>query len=282
MIELDIAAGAGPRRVIIAAFDGWNDAADAATSAVTHLAGAWDTRPLGQLEPDDYYDFQVNRPTVAVGTGTARRIDWPATVLVECRPPGRTRDVVLIRGPEPNLRWRAYCAELVEATRRLNTDLVILLGALLADAPHTRPVPVSGTAGDAETATLLRLDQSRYEGPTGIVGVLAEACADAGLPTVSLWAAVPHYAAQPPCPKATLALLRRVEDLLDVELPLGDLPEQARAWERMVDELAESDSEVEEYVRSLESREPETELPEASGDVIAMEFERYLRRNGGT
>ncbi|MGZ6839855.1 MAG: PAC2 family protein, partial [Frankiaceae bacterium] len=129
---------------------------------------------------------------------------------------------------------------------------------------------------------LLRLDQSRYEGPTGIVGVLAEACADAGLPTVSLWAAVPHYAAQPPCPKATLALLRRVEDLLDVELPLGDLPEQARAWERMVDELAESDSEVEEYVRSLESREPETELPEASGDVIAMEFERYLRRNGGT
>ena len=282
MIELDVAAGAAPARVAIAAFDGWNDAADAATSAVTHLAGVWQPRALGQIGPDDYYDFQVNRPTVSLGDGAARRVDWPATALVECRPKGLRRAVVLIRGPEPNMRWRAYCAELVDAARRLNTDLVILLGALLADAPHTRPVPVSGTAGDAETATLLRLDQSRYEGPTGIVGVLAEACAEAGLPTVSLWAAVPHYAAQPPCPKATLALLRRVEELLDVELPLGDLPEQARAWERMVDELAESDSEVEEYVRALESREPETELPEASGDVIAMEFERYLRRNGGT
>jgi hypothetical protein len=154
----------------------------------------------------------------------------------------------------------------------------VTLGALLADSPHTRPVPISGTAGDSATAARLSLEPSRYEGPTGIVGVFADACARAELASVSFWAAVPHYVANPPCPKATLALLRRVEDLLDIEIPLADLPDRARAWERQVDELAAGDTEVADYVRSLESREPETALPEASGDAIAREFERYLRR----
>ena len=176
------------------------------------------------------------------------------------------------------MRWRGFCEELIEGAHALEIELVTTLGALLADTPHTRPVPVSGSASDAETAAQLNVEPSRYEGPTGIVGVFGEACRTAGLSSVSFWAAVPHYVAQPPCPKATLALLRRVEDLLDIPIPLDDLVERSRSWERQVDELAAGDSDVAEYVRSLESREPETELPEASGDAIAREFERYLRR----
>jgi len=178
------------------------------------------------------------------------------------------------------MRWRGFCAELIGAVHELSARLVVTLGALLADTPHTRPVQVSGTAGNAATAGRLGLGRSRYEGPTGILGVFQDAADTAGVEAVSFWAAVPHYVAQPPCPKATLALLRRVEDLLDVPVPLGDLPEQARAWEAHVDELAREDSDVAEYVRALESRAPEAELPEASGDAIAAEFERYLRRRG--
>ena len=262
--------------MVVAAFEGWNDAADAATNAVEHLEVAWEARPLAAIDPDDYYDFQVNRPSVSLVDGLTRRVQWPTTRLSVCRL--ETRDVVLIRGLEPNMRWRGFCDELIALARELGTEMVVLLGALLADSPHTRPVPVSGTASDAGTAAALGLHRSRYEGPTGIVGVFQDACTRAGFPAVSFWAAVPHYVAQPPCPKATVALLGRVEDLLDVAVPLGDLPEAARTWERSVDELAAEDTEVAEYVHSLEQREPETELPEASGDAIAKEFERYLRR----
>ena len=163
---------------------------------------------------------------------------------------------------------------------QLDVELVVTLGALLADSPHTRPVPVSGTASDPAVARAMGLERSRYEGPTGIVGVFQDFCAKAGVPAVSFWAAVPHYVATPPCPKATVALLRRVEDLLDLSVPLEDLPERARAWERQVDELTSDDQEVREYITSLEEREPETDLPEASGEAIAKEFERYLRRRG--
>ena len=261
--------------VVVAAFEGWNDAADAASGAVDHLHEVWQARPIGEIDPDDYYDFQVTRPTVSLVDGITRSIEWPTTRLSLVSP---GRDIVLIRGLEPNMRWRGFSAELVDAVQRLGASMVVTLGALLADAPHTRPVPVSGSAGDPATATRLGLDHSRYEGPTGILGVFADACQRAGLPSVSFWAAVPHYVAQPPCPKATLALLRRVEDVLDIDVPLDDLPERARAWERQVDELAEGDSDVADYVRSLESREAEVDLPEASGDAIAREFERYLRR----
>ena len=187
---------------------------------------------------------------------------------------------MLLRGLEPNMRWRGFCDELIEMTSELGVELTVTLGALLADTPHTRPVPVTGTAYDEATATRLSLERSRYEGPTGIVGVFQDACRLAGLPAVSFWAAVPHYVAQPPCPKATIALLRRVEDLLDIAVPLGELPEQARAWERGVEEMARDDSDVADYVRALESRADETDLPEASGEAIAREFERYLRRRG--
>jgi proteasome assembly chaperone (PAC2) family protein len=222
----------------------------------------------------------VHRPTVALVDGTTRRVTWPTTRFSVCRLPGSDRDLVLVRGVEPNLRWRGFCDELLAVVGDLGGSMVVTLGALLADNPHTRPVPVSGSASDPATATALGLERSRYEGPTGIVGVLQDASVRAGLQAASFWAAVPHYVASPPCPKATVALLRRVEDLLDVPVPLGDLPEQSRDWERRVDELAAEDSDVAEYIATLEEREPEVELPEASGEAIAKEFERYLRRRG--
>jgi proteasome assembly chaperone (PAC2) family protein len=269
------------RPVMVAAFEGWNDAGDAASGAIEHLEVAWSSTPLAAIDPEDYYDFQVNRPTVTIDDdGVNRRIEWPTTRFSIARLQGAERDAVLVRGLEPNMRWRGFCDEIIAIARELGVEYVVTLGALLSDSPHTRPVPVSGTASDDETARLLGIEHSRYEGPTGIVGVLQDACARAGWPAVSFWAAVPHYVAQPPCPKATLALLRRVEDLLDVTVPIGDLQEQARAWERGVDELARDDVEVAEYVRTLEQREAETELPEASGEAIAREFERYLRRRG--
>jgi hypothetical protein len=276
------------RPVLIAAFEGWNDAGDAATGAVEHLETVWQGRPLASLDPDDYYDFQVNRPTVSLVDGVARRINWPTTristaALTGTEAPGggqAQHDIVLVRGLEPNMRWRGFCEELLGVARDLGVETVVTLGALLADSPHSRPVPVTGSTSDPELSARFGLEHSRYEGPTGIVGVFQDAASKAGLPALSFWAAVPHYVAQPPCPKATLALLRRVEDLLDVPIDFGDLQEQARAWERGVDELAAEDSEVAAYVRTLEEREDETSLPEASGDAIAREFERYLRRRG--
>jgi proteasome assembly chaperone (PAC2) family protein len=266
------------RPVLLAAFEGWNDAGDGATSAVEHLEQQWSATPVAAIDPDDYYDFQVNRPMVQLVDGLTRKITWPTTRVSVCSPPGADRDIVLVRGVEPNMRWRGFCRELVAICEQLGVEMVVTLGALLADSPHTRPVPVSGTASDPATADELQLAASRYEGPTGIVGVFQDACTQTGMRAVSFWAAVPHYVATPPCPKATLALLRRVEDLLDVPVPLGDLVERAREWERQVDELAAEDSDVAEYIASLEEREPETDLPEASGDAIAKEFERYLGR----
>ncbi|REF01004.1 PAC2 family protein [Thermomonospora umbrina] len=268
--------------VLVAAFEGWNDAGEAASGVIGHLESAWGAVPVTELDPEDYYDFQVTRPVVELTDDGERSIAWPTTRISWARPPGAARDVVLVRGIEPNMRWRSFCAELIGVMDRLGVSTAVLIGALLADAPHTRPVPVSGTAsGDGVSGALHlepgRYEPSRYEGPTGILGVLQDACDKADVDTVSLWASVPHYVAQPPSPKATLALLRRVEDLLGLTVPLGELPEEARAWEHGVNELAEQDTEVAEYVRSLEEQKDAADLPEASGDAIAREFERYLR-----
>nr|WP_202421221.1 PAC2 family protein [Actinomadura rayongensis] len=263
--------------VVVAAFEGWNDAGESASGVVRHLAASWESTPIAELDPDDYYDFQVTRPVVEMTDGESRGISWPTTRVSWARLP-TGRDVVLVHGIEPNMRWRSFCAELVGLMLELDVTKVVLLGALLADAPHTRPVPVTGSASEPGLITTLSLEPTRYEGPTGILGVLQDACAKADLSTVALWAAVPHYVAQPPSPKATLALVRRVEDLLDITVPLGELPEEARAWENGVNELAEEDSEVAEYVRTLEEQKDAADLPEATGDAIARDFERYLRR----
>jgi proteasome assembly chaperone (PAC2) family protein len=263
---------------MVAAFEGWNDAGDAASTAVGHLDREFKGEVFAALDAEDYYDFQVNRPTVWMDGGT-RKITWPTTRLsvVRVQSP-RPRDLVLVRGIEPSMRWRSFCNEILGFAHELGVEMVVVLGALLGDTPHTRPVPVTGVTSDADLATALNLEESRYEGPTGIVGILQEACTHAGIPAVSLWAAVPHYVSQPPNPKATLALLNRLEDLIDVRIPLGELPEDARAWQVGVDQLAAEDSEVAEYVQTLEEARDTAELPEASGEAIAKEFERYLRR----
>jgi proteasome assembly chaperone (PAC2) family protein len=264
--------------VLIAAFEGWNDAADAASAVVDHLIKVWDARVVAAIDPEDFYDFQMNRPVVGTNDAGMRKITWPSTQMSVCRPPGSSRDVILLRGIEPNMRWRQFCAELLAAAEELGTELVVTLGALLADTPHTRPVPVSGTATEPDLVDRLKLEESTYEGPTGIVGVFQDACVQLDIPAVSFWAAVPHYVAQPPCPKATLALIGQIEDLLEISIPLADLPEESRAWERGVDELAEEDEEIADYVRALEETRDTAELPEASGEAIAREFERYLKR----
>jgi len=266
--------------VVVAAFEGWNDAGDAATGAVEHLELIWDATPLAALDPDDYYDFQVNRPTVTHVDGVSRRIEWPTTRISVARPAGYVRDIVLLRGIEPNMRWRGFCEELIELCAELEVSTVVTLGALLADTPHTLPVPVTGTSYDSESATRWGLETSRYEGPTGIVGVFQNACVQAGLPAVSFWAAVPHYVSQPPAPKATVALLQRVEEVLEVSVPLGALPEQGEEWVRTVSEMASEDDEVVEYVRALEEKASQIDLAQTSGDAIAKDFERYLRRRG--
>jgi predicted ATP-grasp superfamily ATP-dependent carboligase len=217
---------------------------------------------------------------ISVDEDGVRHISWPTTRLSVARIPLAQRDVVLVRGIEPNMRWRGFCAELITYARALKIEMVVTLGALLADTPHTRPVPVNGFTTDTALMETLGFEPSTYEGPTGIVGVLQAACAEASIPAVSLWAAVPHYVAQPPCPKATLALLTRLEDVLDITVPLGDLVEESAAWQLGVDELADDDSEVADYVRHLEEAQDAAELPEASGEAIAREFERYLRRRG--
>lgn len=280
MIEIDEAPELSDP-IVIAAFEGWNDAADAASSVVDHLMRVWGARVVGAVDPEDFYDFQVNRPVVGSDERGHRRITWPTTQIAVASPPDLGRDIILIRGIEPNMRWRTFCAELLAACDELGAELVVTLGALLADTPHTRPIPVSGSATEPDLVDRLKLEESTYEGPTGILGVFQDACVRLDVPAVGYWAAVPHYVAQPPCPKATLALLGQVEDLLEISVPLGELPEDARAWERGVDELSEEDEDISDYVRALEEARDTTDLPEASGEAIAKEFERYLKRRGG-
>lgn len=262
--------------VVIMAFEGWNDASDAATSAIDHIGLSYDTDVVFEIDGEEYYDFQMNRPRVSITESTERDIEWPAVQIAVAHLP--ERDVVLVSGPEPNLKWRSFTSALVSAIRTVDPAMVVVLGAMLTDSPHSRPLPVTGTANDVRLTTTLGLEPSNYEGPTGIVGILADGLRRAGMPVVSLWAQVPHYVSDSPNPKATLALLVRIEDLLDTPLALGELPELAQAWERGVDELASEDPDVAEYIRRLEAAQDEEDLPAATGDSIAAEFQRYLRR----
>lgn len=271
--------------VMIVAFSGWNDAAEAASGAVEHLLSGWrdksdDVLPelIAQVESEDFYDFQVNRPQVSIDQSQIRSITWPSTQVFGLAVPSMPRDLVIVTGVEPSMRWKSFTSDLLDLADDLEVSLVVTLGSLLADTPHTRPISVTGTGAHPSIADRLGVSVSKYEGPTGILGIIQDACMRRGVDAISLWAAVPHYAASSPSPKATLALVNTLEEFLDVSIPLSDLPERADIWEKEVNDLAAEDSEVADYVKALEESKDAAELPEVSGDSIAKEFERYLRR----
>jgi predicted ATP-grasp superfamily ATP-dependent carboligase len=265
--------------IVIAAFRGWNDGGQGASLATGYLAKLWDAARFAEIEPENFFDFQATRPHVSLEDGVTRRIDWPSTVFYHGRPPGLDRDVVLLLGIEPNLRWQTFTNLIVDFIKELRVELVISLGALLADVPHTRPCPVTGSASDQELVERLGLSASRYEGPTGIVGVLHDACRRAELPSASLWAAVPHYVSLTPSPKAALALCERLADLIEADIDTTELAEAAANYSEQVSEAVASDPDTAAYIEELEQRADtladEADLP--SGDALAAELTRFLR-----
>src|SRR3712207_5219388 len=275
------------RPVLIAAFRGWNDGGQGASLAAGYLAKAWRAARFAEIEPEDFYDFQATRPYVSLVEGITRKIDWPDNAFYHARMPGADRDAVLMMGIEPNLRWKRFTALAVELAQELGVELVVTLGALLADVPHTRPAPVTGSASDPDLVQQLGLQPSRYEGPTGIVGVLHDACKTAGLPSVSLWAAVPHYVSLAPSPRAALALCQRLGDILGTDIDTAELDEASERYSEQVSEAVASDDETAAYVEELEQRaeilDDEQDLP--SGESLAAELTRFLRDrergNGG-
>jgi predicted ATP-grasp superfamily ATP-dependent carboligase len=281
-MESELRVSARPkleRPVLVAAFRGWNDGAQAASLAAGYLARAWDAEQIADVDPEGFFDFQATRPHVSLVDGITRRIDWPETAFYHAKPAGLDRDVVLLLGIEPNVRWRSFTDLVVGHVRELGVDLVVTLGALLADVPHTRPSPVTGSASNQTLVEELGLSTSRYEGPTGIVGVLHDACNKSGIPCASLWAAVPHYVSLTPSPRAAAALCTRLGGLLEIEIDTGELDRAAETYEDQVSQAVASDEETAAYVEELERRadsiEEEFELP--SGDALAAELTRYLR-----
>lgn len=266
--------------IMILAFSGWNDAGEAASAAVEHLASIWPVQAIGEFDTEEFYDYQNNRPIVSVDESFNRSLTWPTTTVRGLSLPNYDRDLILVSGVEPSLKWRSFVAQLLDLGEDLDISMVVCLGSLLADVPHTRPIPVTATAARPEFGERLGLEMSRYEGPTGILGAIQDACNQREIDALSIWAAIPHYVSSPPCPKATLSLLNHLEDLLELPIDLGELPEDAKAWEIGVDQLSQEDSEIADYVKSLEESKDEADLPEATGEAIAREFERYLRRRG--
>jgi proteasome assembly chaperone (PAC2) family protein len=287
MAELHVARRPALRRpILIAAFRGWNDGGQGASLAAGYLAKVWDARRFAEVDPEGFFDFQATRPQVRLEEGYTRRIDWPETVFYHARPDGLERDAVLLLGVEPNLRWRTFSALIVDFAKELEVELMVTLGALLADVPHTRDAPVTGSATDPALIEQLGLQASRYEGPTGIVGVVHDACKRAQIPSASLWAAVPHYVSLAPSPKAAAALCGRLGTLLGAEIDTAELDEAADAYVHQVSEAIASDEETAAYVEELERRADEideSDIP--SGESLAAELSRFLRErdeeNGG-
>jgi proteasome assembly chaperone (PAC2) family protein len=282
MSELRMAARPELRRpVLVAAFRGWNDGGQGATLAAGYLARIWDAERFGDIDPEQFLDFQSNRPHVSLDEGLTRRIEWPETAFYHARIPGTERDVVLLLGVEPSLRWQTFCKLIVDLARDLDVELLVTLGSLLADVPHTRAAPVTGAASDPELVASLGLQHSRYEGPTGIVGVLQDACRQAGIPAASLWAAVPHYVSLAPSPRAARALCDRLAQLLDVRIDTNELAEAEESYAEQVTEAVSTDEETAAYVAELERRTDELDLEEhedlPSGDSLAAELTRFLR-----
>lgn len=265
--------------IMIAAFEGWNDAGESATGAISHLLTVWTHQQLAITDPEEYYDFQVNRPTIRVDAKVVREIIWPNTIVYAVSTPHLENDFLIVKGIEPSMRWRRFADELLDLADDYESPLLITMGALLADTPHSRPISVTGSGSHPDVAERLGVEISRYEGPTGIVGILQDAANRRDLDAVSLWAAVPHYVSTPPSPKASLALVNALEDFLEMSIAQGDLPARARAWEDQVNQMAAEDAEVGDYVKQLESSKDASEIPELSGEVLAREVERFLRRN---
>jgi proteasome assembly chaperone (PAC2) family protein len=270
---------------MIAAFSGWSDAGEAASGALTHLLENLDQSGnaaqailIAEYEPEDFYDFQVNRPMISVDDSLVRSVNWPSTQVYGLSTPHLENDFVLVLGVEPSMRWKTFTSLLLDLADDLEVELVVTMGAMLADAPHTRPISVSGSGGHPDIATRLGVEISKYEGPTGILGIIGDGCMKRGIDCVSLWAGLPHYASNSPSPKATLALVNAVEDFLEISIALADLSHQAQEWENEVSEMAEEDVEVSEYVKALEESKDAAEFKDVSGEEIARELERFLRR----
>jgi proteasome assembly chaperone (PAC2) family protein len=275
------------RPILIACFRGWNDGGQAASLAGAYLARQWEAARFADIEPEEFFDFQATRPQVSLVEGVTRQIDWPDNAFFHARIPGTDRDAVLLLGVEPNLRWRLFTNLVVGLAKDLGVELLVTLGALLADVPHTRSSPVTGSASDPELVERLGLQLSRYEGPTGIVGVLHDACRRAELPSASLWSAVPHYVSLAPSPKAALALCERLAQLIDVPIETGELEVAAENYQHQVSEAVATDEETAAYVEELEQRADEfDEESIPSGESLAAELTKYLREresgNGGS
>jgi predicted ATP-grasp superfamily ATP-dependent carboligase len=270
---------------LVCAFKGWNDAADAASSAVAFVGSQLGARRFAHIDPEEFFDFQAARPTVSLVDGRTREITWPAVELYEARVPRAPRDLLLLAGIEPSMRWRTFSAAVVDLAEALGVQLVVTLGALLADVPHTRPVSITGFSSDEDMVERLDLQAATYEGPTGIVGVLHSACQEAGIPSASLWAAVPHYVAAAPNPKAALALTRKLERVVGITVDATELEQATGEYERQIALAVQSDPEVQAFVERLERASEDDEPPAdasdlPSGDVIAREFQRFLRQRG--
>jgi predicted ATP-grasp superfamily ATP-dependent carboligase len=268
------------RPVMIAAFRGWNDGGQGASLAGAYLARAWSAIEFASIDPENFYDFQATRPMVSLVEGYTRRIEWPENTFMYAPLPGGGRDAIILLGVEPNLRWRSFCDYVTHLAQEFKVELVVTLGSLLADVPHTRPAPVTGSATDPELIQRLGLQASRYEGPTGVVGVLHDACGRAGISSASLWAAVPHYVSLTPSPRAAKALVDRLGTLLGADVDTAELDEAADAYAQQVSEAVSADEETSAYVQDLERRvdelADEADIP--SGDAIAAELTRYLRQ----
>jgi proteasome assembly chaperone (PAC2) family protein len=288
MDELRVASRPSLRRpVLITAFRGWNDGGQGASLAAGFLARTWQAARFADIDPEEFFDFQATRPHVSLVDGVTRQIDWPDNAFYHAAVPGTDRDALLLLGIEPNVRWRTFTTLIADLASDLGVELVVTLGSLLADVPHTRPSPVTGSASDPELVRRLGLEPSRYEGPTGIVGVLHDAFKNAGVPSASLWAAVPHYVSLAPSPRAALALCRRLGELLEADIDTSELEEASESYSQQVTEAVAADPETAAYVEELEQRAEDVvepvDLP--SGDAIAAELTRFLRdrerENGG-
>jgi proteasome assembly chaperone (PAC2) family protein len=273
---------------LVCAFKGWNDAGDAASAALSFVGASLGATRFARIDPEEFFDFQATRPKVRLVDGRTREIEWPEVEIYAAKVPRAPRDLVLVGGSEPSMRWQTFCRLIIDLAEVLGTQMVVSMGALLADVPHARPVAITALSSDTTlTDRLGNVTPTTYEGPTGIVGVLHDACHSAGLPAVSLWASVPHYVAAAPNPKAALALVRSLEQLVGVSVDAGELESAAGDYERQVNMAVQSDPDVQAFVERLEQAVEEEEAAEGtetpdlpSGDVLAREFQRFLRQRG--